>query len=115
MRHRLQTGPHRAAGEGCVHISAPGAGRGSGPPPSVAGMTLSRALAPGDLAPLRVVLAHIDADLADADATLAAASTAQWVSISADLFRGQLEDAQRRIAAVGLAAAGVRAALDRAL
>ena len=78
-------------------------------------MTLSRALAPGDLAPLRVVLAHIDADLADADATLAAASTAHWVSVSADLFRGQLEDARRRIAAIGVTAAGARAALNRAL
>ena len=78
-------------------------------------MTLSRALVPLDLAPLRAVLAHIDTDVADADATLAAASSAHWVSVSADLFRGQLAGAQRSIAGIGVSVAGVRAALNRAL
>ena len=68
-----------------------------------------------DLAPLRVMLAHIDTDLADAGATLSAASTADWVSTSADLFRGQLLDAQQRIAALGLTVASVRSAVNRAL
>lgn len=70
---------------------------------------------PLDLAPLRVILTHIDTDLADADAALAAASTAHWVSTSADLFRGQLADAQRRITVLGGSVASVSAALNRVL
>ena len=78
-------------------------------------MTLFQTLAPLDLGPLRVLLAHIDTDLIDADAALAAASTAHWVSTSAGLFRGQLQDAQRRITGISLSVAAARAALNRAL
>lgn len=69
---------------------------------------------PVDLGPLRAELTRLDSDLADADASLAAASTAHWVSVSADLFRGQLSDAQRGIAAIGVSVAAVRAAVTRA-
>lgn len=110
-----RTGAHRALPVSRAHTRAPRAVASPWHRPSVAGMTLSRDLASLDLAPLRAVLAHIDTDLTDADATLAAASTAHWVSVSADLFRGQLADAQRRIAAISLTVAGVRAAVTRAL
>lgn len=70
---------------------------------------------PLDLAPLWTVLAHLDTDLVDADAALTAAATADWVSLSAELFRDQLSDAQRRIAAIDVTVTSVRAALLRAL
>lgn len=70
---------------------------------------------PLDLAPLWAVLAHLDTDLVDAGAALAAAATADWVSLSAELFREQLSDAQRRIATIDVTVTSVRAALLRAL
>ena len=78
-------------------------------------MTLFSALAPLDLTPLRAALTHIDTDLDDADAVLAAASSAHWVSTSADLFRGQLADARQRITTISGGVAGVRVALNRVL
>ena len=60
-----------------------------------------------------VALTRLDADLAAAGGVLAAASTADWVSTSADLFRGQLDDARRCIATIDVKADAVRAALGR--
>lgn len=69
---------------------------------------------PLDVTRVRAHLALIDADLAAADTALAGASTADWVSTSADLFRGELSDARRCIATLGVSVDSVRAAADRA-
>ncbi|SDB90768.1 hypothetical protein SAMN05216410_0845 [Sanguibacter gelidistatuariae] len=68
---------------------------------------------PLDVATLRARLSLIDTDLADADAALASASTADWVSTSADLFRGELSESQRCITTIGVSVDSVRSALDR--
>lgn len=66
-----------------------------------------------DITQLKAQLTLIDTDLADADAVLASASTADWVSVSASLFRGELRSARRRIATIGVNVDLVRSALDR--
>ena len=68
-----------------------------------------------DFSSIQVTLAHLEADLTSASTALAAASTADWVSTSADLFRARLSDAQRCIATLDLSVDGVRAAVGRML
>lgn len=76
--------------------------------PSVAGMTSSL-----DLTGLRVQLVLVDSDIAAAEASLDAAATAGWVSTSADLFRGELSEARRRLVALTTCADLLRTALLR--